>query len=69
MWRRSYFGQWGIQRNTVVIPKTLKHEALEESFRTLHFYLAEEDMELIRSPDRNYRKNQPEKFWGLDMYA
>lgn len=60
---------WGIQRNTVVIPKSSKLERLQENFNILDFELTKEDMDLIKSLDRNYRTNQPAKFWGIDLYA
>uniref|UniRef100_A0A2N9GY88 NADP-dependent oxidoreductase domain-containing protein n=1 Tax=Fagus sylvatica TaxID=28930 RepID=A0A2N9GY88_FAGSY len=61
--------RWGIQRNTVVIPKTSKLERLEENFQVFDFELTKEDMDLIESLDRKYRTNNPTKFWGIDMYA
>ncbi|PKI54769.1 hypothetical protein CRG98_024871 [Punica granatum] len=61
--------RWGIQRNTAVIPKSSKPERLAENFAALDFELAEEDMELIKGLDKNYRTNQPAKFWGVDIYA
>lgn len=61
--------RWGIHRNTVVIPKSSKLERLEENFNVSGFELSKEDMELIKSLDRNYRTNQPAKFWGIDLYA
>ncbi|XP_055815626.1 NADP-dependent D-sorbitol-6-phosphate dehydrogenase-like [Solanum dulcamara] len=61
--------RWGIQRNTVVIPKSSKLERLQENFNILDFELTKEDMDLIKSLDRNYRTNQPAKFWGIDLYA
>lgn len=61
--------RWGIQRNTVVIPKTSKLERLKENFQVFDFELSKEDMELISSMDREYRTNQPAKFWGIDLYA
>ncbi|KAK6805881.1 hypothetical protein RDI58_003666 [Solanum bulbocastanum] len=61
--------RWGIQRNTVVIPKSSKLERLQENFNVLDFELTKEDMDLIKSLDRNYRTNQPAKFWGIDLYA
>ncbi|TYG74685.1 hypothetical protein ES288_D04G201800v1 [Gossypium darwinii] len=62
--------RWGIQRNTVVIPKTSKSERLKENFKVLEFELAKEDMDVIQAFDKNYRSNiQPAKFWGIDLYA
>ncbi|CAM8899283.1 unnamed protein product [Rhodiola kirilowii] len=61
--------RWGVQRGTVVIPKTSKHERLQENFQIFDFELKKEDMDLIQALDRNYRTNQPAKFWGIDLYA
>ncbi|KAK6916650.1 NADP-dependent oxidoreductase domain [Dillenia turbinata] len=61
--------RWGIQRNTVVIPKSSKLERLKENFQVFDFELSKEDMELISGIDRKYRTNQPAKFWGIDLYA
>ncbi|KAL3633885.1 NADP-dependent D-sorbitol-6-phosphate dehydrogenase [Castilleja foliolosa] len=61
--------RWGIQRDTVVIPKSSKTGRLEENFNVFDFELAKEDMDLVKSIDRNYRTNQPAKFWGIDLYA
>ncbi|MED6162893.1 NADP-dependent D-sorbitol-6-phosphate dehydrogenase [Stylosanthes scabra] len=61
--------RWGIQRNTVVIPKSSKLERLKDNFEVFDFELSKEDMELIKSMDREYRTNQPAKFWGINLYA
>ncbi|CAI9117333.1 OLC1v1018705C1 [Oldenlandia corymbosa var. corymbosa] len=61
--------RWGIQRRTIVIPKTSKLERLEENFQVFDFELDNGDMELIKGVDRNSRTNQPAKFWGIDLYA
>lgn len=61
--------RWGIQRNTVVIPKSSKLERLEENFQVFDFELNKEEMDLIKSMERSYRTNQPAKFWGIDLYA
>lgn len=62
--------RWGIQRNTVVIPKTSKFERLKENFEVLEFELAKEDVDVIQAIDKSYRSNiQPAKFWGIDLYA
>ncbi|KAF7027174.1 hypothetical protein CFC21_039239 [Triticum aestivum] len=61
--------RWGLQRNTVVIPKTSKVERLQENLAVVDFDISSEDMEKIKALDRNYRTNQPAKFWGIDIYA
>lgn len=61
--------RWGIQRNTVVIPKTSKLERLKENFQVFDFELSKEDADLISNMDKKYRTNQPAKFWGIDLYA
>ncbi|CAK7329597.1 unnamed protein product [Dovyalis caffra] len=61
--------RWGIQRNTAVIPKSAKIERLKENFEVFDFELSKEDMDLVKGLDRNYRTNQPAKFWGVNLYA
>lgn len=61
--------RWGIQRNTIVIPKTSSVERLKENFNVFDFELSKEDMEVIRNVDRKHRTNHPTKAWGLDPYA
>ncbi|KAK1261860.1 NADP-dependent D-sorbitol-6-phosphate dehydrogenase [Acorus gramineus] len=61
--------RWGIQRNTVVIPKSSKAERLNENFQVFDFEILEEDMNKIKGIDRKQRTNQPAKFWGIDLYA
>nr|AAG15839.2 NADPH-dependent mannose 6-phosphate reductase [Phelipanche ramosa] len=61
--------RWGIQRNTVVIPKTSKQDRLIENFQVFDFELSNEDMELLKTMERKYRTNQPAKFWGIDLFA
>ncbi|KAM2845951.1 hypothetical protein COP1_028332 [Malus domestica] len=60
--------RWGIQRNTVVIPKTSKLERLKENFQVFDFELTKEDMDLIAKVDRKHRTNLPCKFWGVDLF-
>jgi diketogulonate reductase-like aldo/keto reductase len=61
--------RWGLQRDTVVIPKTSKVERLQENFDVFGFDISGEDMERMKAIDRKYRTNQPAKFWGIDLYA
>ncbi|KAI3889872.1 hypothetical protein MKX03_017795 [Papaver bracteatum] len=41
--------RWGIQRNTVVIPKSSKLEGLEENFKVFDFEQTKEDMKSIKN--------------------
>ncbi|KAF9622700.1 hypothetical protein IFM89_032880 [Coptis chinensis] len=62
--------RWGIQRNTVVIPKSSLLKRLQENFDVFDFELTKGDMELIKGVDRKHRTNQPgSKLWGIDLYA
>ncbi|XP_073102807.1 NADP-dependent D-sorbitol-6-phosphate dehydrogenase isoform X2 [Elaeis guineensis] len=61
--------RWGIQRNTVVIPKTSKIERLYENYQVFDFTISNQDMDKMKGIDRKYRTNQPAKFWGIDLYA
>ncbi|KAJ3685736.1 hypothetical protein LUZ61_014900 [Rhynchospora tenuis] len=61
--------KWGLQRNTVVIPKSSKEERLRENFQVSDFTISDDDMDKIKAIDRKYRTNQPAKFWGIDLYA
>ncbi|CAN6463681.1 unnamed protein product [Victoria cruziana] len=61
--------RWGIQRKTVVIPKTSKIERLKENMEVFDFEISAEDMETIKKMDRKLRTNQPAVFWGIDLFA
>ncbi|XP_008449805.1 NADP-dependent D-sorbitol-6-phosphate dehydrogenase-like isoform X3 [Cucumis melo] len=62
--------RWGIQRNTVVIPKSSKLKRLEENFQVFDFELKQEDMDLIKNIDKKYRTNLISTVaWGIDIYA
>ncbi|MCO5592077.1 hypothetical protein L7F22_046071 [Adiantum nelumboides] len=61
--------RWGIQRRTVVIPKSSKIERLKENMDILDFELSEEDMNAIKGMDKKLRTNQPAVFWGIDLFA
>eukprot|EP00267_Zea_mays_P054455 XP_020407694.1 NADP-dependent D-sorbitol-6-phosphate dehydrogenase [Zea mays] len=56
--------RWGLQRDTVVIPKTSKVERLQENFDVFGFDISGEDMERMKAVDRKYWTNQPAKLWA-----
>ena len=53
----------------MVIPKSSHIESLEENIKIFDFELSSEDMEVIKHVDKNYRTNQPAKFWGVNLFA
>eukprot|EP01018_Ginkgo_biloba_P013443 Gb_09419 [translate_table: standard] len=61
--------RWGIQRNTIVIPKSSKIERLQENIGVFDFELSKADMDAIKLIDRKLRTNNPATFWGFDLYA
>lgn len=61
--------RWGIQRNTVVIPKSDKVHRLKENMDVFDFELSEEDMKSIKGMDKCLRTNQPSCFWNIDLFA
>jgi diketogulonate reductase-like aldo/keto reductase len=61
--------RWGIQRNTVVIPKSDKVQRLKENMDVFDFELSEEDMKSIKGIDKCLRTNQPSCFWNINLFA
>ncbi|KAI5067573.1 hypothetical protein GOP47_0018101 [Adiantum capillus-veneris] len=61
--------RWGIQRKTIVIPKSSKIERLKENMDIFEFELSEEDMTTMKGVDKKLRTNQPAVFWGIDLFA
>ena len=47
--------KWAIERGTVVIPKSVSPERIKQNFEAQNINLATEDMEQIKTLNRNYR--------------
>ena len=54
--------RWGIQRGTVVIPKSTHPERIEENFAIFDFTLNREEMELIATRDMGYTGSRAKHF-------
>ena len=54
--------RWGVQRNTVVIPKSVHHERIVENFDIWDFALTGEEMEKISSLDMGYTGSRAKHF-------
>jgi alcohol dehydrogenase (NADP+) len=59
---------WGMQRETVVIPKSVHQEWIAENFGALNVQLDETEMQLIALQDKKMRFNNPSKSWGVDLF-
>lgn len=59
---------WGMQRETVVIPKSVHKERIVENFGASNVRLNETEMRLIGLQDRKARFNNPSKSWGVDLF-
>ena len=54
--------RWGIQRGYSVIPKSENEGRIKENLELFCFSLTEEDMEEMRSLEKNLRFNDPGYF-------
>jgi hypothetical protein len=61
--------RWGVQRNTIVIPKSDKLERLKQNHDIFNFKLDDEDMKTIKSIDKRLRTNDPTRFWNINLFA
>ncbi|RYP03598.1 hypothetical protein DL765_010449 [Monosporascus sp. GIB2] len=60
---------WGIQRGTIVIPKSVHEEYIKENQGALKIELTEEEMSEIAKQDKKVRMNDPGKSWGVKLFA
>ncbi len=60
--------RWGIQRNTVVIPKSLSQEHLKSNIDVFDFVLSDKDIEAIGLLDRKHRFVDPFKWWKIPYF-
>ena len=61
--------RWGIQRQTVVIPKSTHKERIKENIDVFDFELSEEEMKEIVALDRNLRFVNPYIWWEIPYYG
>ncbi len=59
--------RWGVQRNTVVIPKSTHPERIQENIDIFNFELSRDDMDAIKTLERGARLVDPYQ-WGKIPY-
>jgi alcohol dehydrogenase (NADP+) len=57
---------WGIQRGTIVIPKSVHSKRIEENLGAVEVKFSEAEMARIAEEDRRVRFNDPTKGWGVE---
>lgn len=61
--------RWGIQRGTVVIPKSVTEERIRENLAVFDFELSENEMADIASLNRNLRFVNPSEWWKIPYFG
>lgn len=60
--------RWALQRDIVVIPKSVTPERIEKNIQLFDFELSEQDMEQMKLLNKNERYINPVDHWGYDMF-
>ncbi|KAI1805955.1 putative dihydrodiol dehydrogenase [Daldinia bambusicola] len=59
---------WGLQRGTVVIPKSTHEKHIKENFDALDIGFTQDEMDAILKQDKKKRMNDPGKGWGIKLF-
>ncbi|KAL9620123.1 MAG: hypothetical protein Q9160_005329 [Pyrenula sp. 1 TL-2023] len=59
---------WGVQRGTIVIPKSVHRERIVENLASYFITFTEEEMASIAKQDKKIRLNNPSKSWGVKLF-
>lgn len=60
---------WGVQRGTVVIPKSTTEDHLLQNLEALNIRFTGEELEEIARQDKKARFNDPSKNWGVKLFS
>lgn len=60
---------WGIQRGTVVIPKSTHESHIKENVDALKIKFTDEELKDIAKQDKKARLNNPGKSWGVKLFS
>ncbi|KAG9776934.1 aldehyde reductase, partial [Aureobasidium melanogenum] len=59
---------WGIQRGTIVIPKSVHEKYIFENIAAVNVTFTKDEMTDIAAQDKRSRFNNPSKDWGVDLF-
>lgn len=59
---------WGVQRGTVVIPKSTHEKRIVENWGARKVKFSKEEMLRVAEQDRRARFNDPSKSWGVELF-
>ena len=59
---------WGVQRGTVVIPKSTHEARIVENLESLDVKYSKKEMRAIAEQDKKARFNNPSKGWGVELF-
>ncbi|KAI2629536.1 putative dihydrodiol dehydrogenase [Hypoxylon sp. NC1633] len=60
---------WGLQRGTIVIPKSVHETWIHENLGALDISFSDDEMEAIGAQDKKARMNDPGRNWGVRLFA
>ncbi|TQN66642.1 putative oxidoreductase [Colletotrichum shisoi] len=60
---------WGVQRGTIVIPKSTKDSHIVSNRKALDIEFSDEELREIAKQDKKHRLSNPSKRWGVRLFA
>lgn len=59
---------WGLQRGTVVIPKSVHEDHIKNNLKALDIEFSDKELHEIKAHDKKSRMNDPGRSWGVALF-